>query len=245
MGHDPVDPVTCVLFDLYGTLVDIRLNEDSPALWEGLAEAIRRRGGVVENPPEVRTRFHQFLHDEAAQRHVGFLMEPTFSRLLASFKASDDVGYLARKFRELSIEEFTVRRYVAPLFDALREHNVTFGIVSNTEAVLTYFDLERCAVLRSAGTIVLSSDVGVRKPDPRIFQIALDRLNATPASSVFVGNSLVEDIEGARCVGLRAVYLDEEAPGVESPRADSSVLRVRPMGKALLRALEALGVRLH
>lgn len=140
MGHDPVDPVTCVLFDLYGTLVDIRLNEDSPALWEGLAEAIRRRGGVVENPPEVRTRFHQFLHDEAAQRHVGFLMEPT---------------------------------------------------------------------------------------------------------SVFVGNSLVEDIEGARCVSACAPCISTRKPGVESLRADSSVLRVRPMGKALIRALEALGVRLH
>jgi putative hydrolase of the HAD superfamily len=170
-------------------------------------------------------------------------MEPTFRRLLASFGAADDVAYLGRAFRRLSLEELAVRSYVAPLFEALRQSSCAFGIVSNTEAVLTRFDLDRWPVLLSADAIVLSSEVGVRKPDPRIFQIALDRLHAAPASTVVVGNSIADDIQGARRAGLRAVYLDEGATGVEPLDGDRSVLRVSPTHAALSQALQALGLR--
>lgn len=229
--------VGCVLFDLYGTLIDIQLNEDLPALWEGLAMAIRRRGGVVASAPDVRTRFHQILHDEAQRREHGFLMEPTFRRLLASCGATDDVAYLGRTFRQLSTQALTVRPYAGPLFEALRRRSAAIAIVSNTEAVLTRFDLDCCPLLLSADTIVLSSDVGVRKPDPQIFEIALDRLHAAPESAVVVGNSLTEDIDGARRAGLHAVYLDDQARGILPMGDGTSVLRVRPAYEDLARAL--------
>jgi putative hydrolase of the HAD superfamily len=238
MSGAVVDRVGCVLFDLYGTLVDIRLNEDSPALWNGLAVAIRRSGGVVGNPVDVRSRFREFLGDEACRRQEGFLMEPTFNRLLASFGAADDVSQLGRTFRRLSTTDLVLRPYVKPLFELLRLHSCAIGIVSNTEAVLTRLDLDRCPLLLSADAIVLSSEVGIRKPDPRIFQIALDRMHAVAASTVVVGNSLGEDIDGARRAGLRAVYVDDSATGMESIAQDASVLRVRPAYEDLVRALE-------
>jgi len=235
--------VRCVLFDLYGTLVDIRLNEDSPTLWDGLAIAISRCGGDLGDAADVRTCFRQILHEEGTRRPEGFLMEAAFSRLLLSFGAADDVVYLGRVFRQLSTEELTVRPYVAPLFEALHRRSCAIGIVSNTEAVLTQLDLDRCPVLLSADTIVLSSDVGVRKPDPRIFQIALDRLQAEPAWSLVVGNSMGEDIDGARRAGLRAIYLDEGANGVESLRGEGDGLCVQPSYENLIRALDVLGAR--
>lgn len=238
------DRIRCVLFDLYGTLLDVRLNEDSPALWDGLAIAIRRCGGGVGSPMDVHARFRQILHDEASRRQEGFLMEPAFRRLLASFGAADNVASLGRTFRQLSTEELTIRPYARPLFERLRQHFCAIGIVSNTEAVLTRFDLDRFPMLLSTDTIVLSSDVGVRKPDPRIFHIALDRLHAEAASAVVVGNSLSEDIEGALRAGLRAIYVDDKANRIE-PMCDqmTPVLRVRPAFADLARALDMLGGR--
>lgn len=249
-GHQarrgPGRPMTgaCVLFDLYGTLVDLRLNEDTPALWTGVAAAIRDLGGDTARASDVRARFLGMLKEESARRETGFVMEAVFRRLLESSGATADVASLGRVFRRLSTDERSLRAYVRPLFEALRRNQYAFGIVSNTEALLTRFDLERCPILLSADAIVLSSDVGVRKPDPRIFRIALDRLQAAPASSVFIGNSFAEDVEGARRAGLRAVYLDDAATGVEPLAEDGSILRVAPEGGALIAALEALGYSL-
>jgi putative hydrolase of the HAD superfamily len=133
---------------------------------------------------------------------------------------------------------------VAPLFDALRRTSCSLGIVSNTEAVLTRFDLDRFALLTSVDAMVLSSEAGVRKPDPRIFQIALGRLHAAAKGTVFVGNSIAEDIDGARRAGLSAIYLDDAAAGVERLGGDCSALRVTPTEEALTRALHMLGCRL-
>lgn len=236
--------VTCVLFDLYGTLLDIRLNEDRPALWAGLAAVLTSCGGRVARPEDVRHRFRQILKEEGERGREGFLMEPVFRRLLAWAGARDDVAPVGDTFRELSLETLAIRPYAAPLFEALRRTSCAVGIVSNTEALLTRFDLARWPLLRSADTVVLSSEVGVRKPDPAIFRIALDRLRAAPASAVVVGNSLTEDIDGARRAGLRAIYLDAAARGVD--RLDDgtpAALRVESAYDALVRGLQTLGWR--
>lgn len=48
--------IDCVLFDLYGTLVDIQLDEDSPALWAGLSAALKGSSESI-GPIEMRSRF--------------------------------------------------------------------------------------------------------------------------------------------------------------------------------------------
>ena len=50
--------------------------------------------------------------------------------------------------------------------------------------------------------------VGITKPDPRIFQIALDRLAVSPAETIMVGDSPSADIAGAHAAGIRAALLD-------------------------------------
>jgi putative hydrolase of the HAD superfamily len=146
---------------------------------------------------------------------------------------------MGREFRRFSIEELALRPYVRPLFERLHDSCCTVGIVSNTEAVLTRFDLDCYPVLLEADTIVLSSDVGVKKPDVQIFEIALERLHAATEAAVFVGNSMADDVEGARRAGLRALYLDDRATGLEPLETD--VLRVRPSLSTLSDALHRFG----
>jgi putative hydrolase of the HAD superfamily len=63
-----------------------------------------------------------------------------------------------------------------------------------------------------------SSEVGVRKPDPRIFLATLERVGADPAEAVFVGDRLVDDVTGARALGMRTVlthqFRQEHDPGI-------------------------------
>ena len=80
------------------------------------------------------------------------------------------------------------------------------GIVSNF-----YGNLEticgETGIARHTGVVVDSARVGFEKPDPRIFEAALEALAATPDSAIFVGDSLPRDMEGARRLGMRHVYV--------------------------------------
>ncbi|MGE0459782.1 MAG: HAD family hydrolase [Vicinamibacterales bacterium] len=232
-----------VLFDLYGTLLDLRVDEDQPALWQGLAEALAASGARATPAVEIRRRYQQILREEGRHIGEGFLMEPVFGRLLASCGSRLDVPTFGRLFRRLSTETLSIRPYAAPLFEALRQTSCRLAIVSNTEAVLTRVDLDSHPILQSVDTLVLSSEVGVRKPDPRIIRVALDRLHLPAASAVLVGNSPHEDIEGARRAGVRAILVDDNARCVERRDGDPVVLRVPPTLAALTRALEECGWR--
>ncbi|MBD09462.1 MULTISPECIES: YjjG family noncanonical pyrimidine nucleotidase [Winogradskyella] len=57
-------------------------------------------------------------------------------------------------------------------------------------------------------TITNSEMVGVKKPNPRIFNFALDSANANPDESVMIGDSLEADIEGAHNIGMETIYFD-------------------------------------
>ena len=92
-----------------------------------------------------------------------------------------------------------------PILEALKAR-YRLGIVSNF-----YGNLE--AVCRSAaiaplfGVMVDSQCVGAEKPDPAIFHVALETLHATPETTVFVGDSLRRDREGARRMGMRFIWI--------------------------------------
>ena len=81
------------------------------------------------------------------------------------------------------------------------------GLVSNISLRpdLMRADLERMGLAKYLDAMVFSSEVGLRKPDPRIFQEALDRLGIEPQETVFVGDRLYDDVSGAQAVGMRAV----------------------------------------
>jgi putative hydrolase of the HAD superfamily len=105
-----------------------------------------------------------------------------------------------------------------PVLEVLRER-YRLGIVSNF-----YGNLE--AVCHSTGlaplfaVMVDSHRVGAEKPDPAIFNAALETLRAMPETTVFVGDSLRRDREGARRTGMRFIWI--APPGVQAAEAETS-----------------------
>ena len=97
---------------------------------------------------------------------------------------------------------------VRPAISRLRRR-YRVGIVSNTQS----FDLD---VLRRDGLpslvddVLLSSECGLLKPDPAMYHLAARRLGLAPSSIVMVGDSLTDDVRGARTAGLRAIWLRRE-----------------------------------
>ena len=67
--------------------------------------------------------------------------------------------------------------------------------------------IEALGASRYFEVVLVSEELGIAKPDPRIFRQALSRLNAAPDRSVFVGDSMEHDIAGARNAGMMTVYI--------------------------------------
>jgi HAD superfamily hydrolase (TIGR01549 family) len=94
-----------------------------------------------------------------------------------------------------------------PLLENLRE-KVTIGIVTNHLAAEQRDKLACCKLDSLVDFLVCADEVGVPKPDRRIFDVALDRAGCTPEQAVMVGDSWTSDVMGARSVGMRAVWFN-------------------------------------
>ena len=93
------------------------------------------------------------------------------------------------------------------LLDSLRGRGLKTGLVSNAfdPGWLLHRDLEQMGVAERLDMAVFSSEVGRRKPDPLIFQAALDRLGVSGEDALFVGDRRYEDVRGAKELGMTTV----------------------------------------
>ena len=93
------------------------------------------------------------------------------------------------------------------LLDSLRARGLKLGLVSNAfdPPWLLLEDLERMGLAERLDAAVFSSEVGRRKPDPLIFETALERLGVEPERTLFVGDRRYEDVRGAAELGMRTV----------------------------------------
>jgi putative hydrolase of the HAD superfamily len=96
---------------------------------------------------------------------------------------------------------------VAPALVRLRAAGLRTGVVSNWDGRLEGL-LDGLGLTPLLDTVVSSAAVGLHKPDPRVFELACDRLGVTPEVSAHVGDHFYSDILGARAVGMRAVLID-------------------------------------
>jgi len=101
-----------------------------------------------------------------------------------------------------------------PVLDFLRERGFKIGLLSNSSRDLNEFVAHHS--LR-ADAVLTSHAHGKSKPHESIFRAMLDLLGVAPGEAVMVGDTVDDDIEGARAVGMQAVLLDREGryPGVE------------------------------
>jgi HAD superfamily hydrolase (TIGR01509 family) len=101
----------------------------------------------------------------------------------------------------------------------LRAAGLALAVVSNSEGTVEDM-LYEVGLGPLFGAIIDSAVVGVAKPDPRIFHLALERLGVSPADAVMVGDSPTADVDGARAAGVRAALLDpfDLYPWITAPR---------------------------
>ena len=229
-----------VVFDLYGTLVDIRTDEHGKGCWERTAE-IFRENGAEYLPKELEKRYFEVVSELEHKTNIDLKEAYPEIDILRAFRilyrekgASAD-GELAEKtavgFRRASTKFIRLYPNVVRLLSGLSEEGARVILLSNAQAAFTRPELRRLGLDGLFDKIFLSSDFGIKKPDLRFFGAALKDLD--PQRTVMVGNDMTCDIEPAKKLGLSTVYVRSKiSPKGDNPSADmiirsGEIMRVR------------------
>lgn len=217
--------VAAVCFDLYGTLIRIRADEeDLTRLWKPLCYFYAYQGAAFDSPEALRTAYRQAVEaEEAAARRrsnrdlVEIRLETVFDSLFRRKGVSPPAALIqtvGQMFRACSTDWAEAYPGAAALLEDLRAAGKGVYLLSNAQRVFTQPELEMTGLLDRFDAIRISSDWGVKKPDPAYFRTLLDRLQLPPHQVLMVGNSARDDIAPARALGLRTCYLNTDAEPV-------------------------------
>lgn len=213
-----------VLFDLDDTLFDHdycsrsalwSVREEHPALsaapWEKLRETYSR---LLE---EVHARLlgGEFTLDEARRERFRLLFSELGEQAPDGLVRRAVEGY-GRAYRESW-------RAVPGAEELLRRvgERATVAVVTNNLLREQQDKLSVLGLGRYVDALVASEEIGVAKPEPEIFRVALERVGCAPNEAVMVGDSWASDVLGAHAAGIPAVWLN--ARGMECP--DTSFAR--------------------
>jgi putative hydrolase of the HAD superfamily len=215
-----------VLFDWGHTLYDFAFDEDLlEAGWEAGLDAL----GHEPRPDHVAlaSRFREVYLPRIFE--PGTIEEVEYPALIREILGDAGVevtdGQLER-FLAAEHDAWAPARRMGEsthaLLDSLRARGLRTGLVSNAfdPPALLHRDLEQMGIAERLDTVVFSSEVGRRKPDPLIFETALGRLGVDPARALFVGDRRYEDVRGASELGMKTVLAlwfraDEDDRGAE------------------------------
>ena len=206
---------TDLIFDLYGTLVDIRTVE-SAAVWKKTALFFGYHG-VRYTGPALKAAFHAAMaarEAAAGQSYECFPdipCEQVMEQLFLEKGVEENAHLLgiqaAQLFRIASTRYIRLYPGVPEALEALRKRGVRLWLLSNAQRVFTAFELRHLGLERYFDGIYLSSDYGCRKPDNRFYRALLEEQKLLPEKSLMIGNDRNTDIAGAKALGMGTLYL--------------------------------------
>jgi putative hydrolase of the HAD superfamily len=211
------DLVEGIVLDAVGTLI-----KPTPSVADAYTEAADRQGVVLDRD-DVRRRFQRTFRDDAirADRGIHSTDETIERRRWREIVAQvlPEVPDPQRAFDELwdhfgRPESWRCFPDAAPALRAFHEAGIEVCIGSNFDARLRCVVAGLPELAAMVDGLVVSSEVGYRKPHRAFFEAVSERLDLPPERILSVGDDLENDVRGAIRAGLSAVYLDrgQEAP---------------------------------
>lgn len=224
--------VSTVFFDLGYTLINFHgsVSRVLHTSYLALADSLIHSGYELKRRPFARL-YKQIINRYYQQREIDCIELPVslfVNRTLAGFgfpPASPEVARqaIAAMF-SVTEAHWRIEKDTHATLLSLKNKGYRMCIISNASNTEDLNLLVDNADLRKYfDHIIISSETGVRKPDGRIFEVALKAMNTTPAESIMVGDTLGADIFGAQQSGLRAVWISRRAKRPENTRMRKSV----------------------
>jgi len=216
--------IQAVLFDLYGTLL---VYGDMDKAWRSWISDVR--DGLVALgldicESEVHSHCEGFF-SRPVEPFPGLVPYECRMRSLAIRLGCEPSVQWCKDMARRSMDDWQAEIPLDPqaltLLQGLRDRGVRCGVLTNFD----YPDHVR-RLLASTGldehldAVVISGEVGLKKPDPQIFALALERIGCQAKDVLFVGDHPDQDIRGALQSGVRAMLVRRSGEGVLSSHVD-------------------------
>lgn len=218
---------TDLIFDLYGTLVDIH-TEETAEVWRKTALYFGYYGAHY-TAEELKNSFDREIHNRKAAAGQSYECFPDipFHEIMSDLfqvKGIDNADALgiqaAQLFRICSTDYIRLYPHVLESLQFLRKKGYRLWLLSNAQEMFTAYELNHLGLTDIFDAIYISSRFGYRKPDVRFFRALLEEHQVDPKKCLMIGNDRDTDIAGARNAGLDTFYIHTELTPAEQAPAD-------------------------
>ena len=207
-----------IIFDVNGTLLDIYTNEWHDDVYRVLSNLLSYQG-IALAPNDIKYNYFEIMKEQRAasgERHREFDVIGIFRKIIAEH-ATDFTRALPReKYEQLPIllaevhraaSRFRLQPYPG-VEDTLRQLHSQYrlAVISDAQTPYALPELHAAGLSGYFDPIIISGDVGFRKPDLRLFSAALSAMKMDPSEVVHVGNDMYRDIYGAQGLKMKAVF---------------------------------------
>ena len=213
-----------IFFDLYGTLLVYGNMKQAWSDWlSTFYDLLKKQGLNISKDSFSQECDGFFSKDGPVGRKDGFTaLERRIQHLckrLSLKPGKKELRHTADTIAEAWQHHVTIDPETIPVLNALKQ-NKTIGLVSNFDHprhvryILADYNLESFF-----DTIIISGDVGVKKPNPAIFSFALEQTGLSKNEVIYVGDTN-EDVAGAMAAGIRPIFLARPVQGTDSSALD-------------------------
>ncbi len=203
-----------VLFDCYGTLIDVLTDEHDMMTYRCLSRWLLYQGVRIA-PERLRACYASRVReaaDRTGERYPEVRVEEIFAGICAEHSVWEIDGErlgveAARAFRAASLRRLGVigkSRRLLDLFGTEKK-----GVVSNGQRVFSEQEIRVLNLYDRLDFVVFSSDLGYQKPDPRIYTAALGRMELPARDVLFIGDDYENDVAMPRRLGMQALHVEE------------------------------------
>lgn len=189
------------VFDLYGTLVDIRTDESAPKFRRKAEKYFSRLNPSLT---DFWGEYERLCTEQNCGEDDELDLLPVFGKLAGN---SEKATTAATFFRRTSRRKLRLYRGVKKLLEELRGKGSKLYLLSNAQACFTVPELNKLGLADRFDGIRISSEVGKKKPSRAFFASVIDDYGLDAGETVYVGNDFHADILGAKAAGLRAAYI--------------------------------------
>ena len=221
---------TDLVFDLYGTLVDIHTEEDD-RVWEKTAFYFGFYGAHYTGP-ELKAAFQAAMRAREARAGQSYECFPDlpFEETMADlFRAkgvvenADALGInAAQLFRISSLDYIRLYPHALEALAKLRKAGYRLWLLSNAQAIFTAYELRLLGLGEQLDGIYLSSNYKCRKPDLRFYQALIEERHLDVSKTMMIGNDRQTDIAGAKAAGMATLYMHTDLTPRDQAEADEA-----------------------
>lgn len=202
------------IFDLYGTLVDLRTNEQREELWQKFSLFYSYNGAEYESNELKEAYLYQVkkrLDENTITEYPDIKVVSVFKLLyeLKGVKTDETlIKNTTKLFRILSTEYIGLYDGVKEILKELKEKGKKVYLLSNGQREFTEPEIKYLGIYDVFDKIYCSADRGICKPDKRFYEDLLEGEKLNIDECVMVGNDHTTDIKGANNINMDSVYIN-------------------------------------